>query len=146
MTAASAARRPASRLITVRSLTDEQRGEELAALARLVVAGAISPALAEAGLSAFCHESLYGRALGRAFRGYLDAVRLQTAIGDGAAALAGASPELEGMDRHNQALKNGRDATARALAVLVHGGRYGADAWPPGTEHRSPRLQDTPGS
>jgi hypothetical protein len=128
MTASSAAMLPVSRVITIRCLTDQQRGAELAALARLVIAGTISPALAEAGLSAFSHGSMHGRALGRAFRGYLDAVRLETAIGDGAAALAGTCPELEGVDRQNQALRNAGEAAARALAVLVHGGRYGADA------------------
>jgi hypothetical protein len=128
MTASSPTTQPAARVITVRCLTDQQRSVELAALARLVVAGTISPALAEAGLSAFSHESLYGRALGRAFRGYLDAVRLQTAIGDGAAALADLRPGPGSIDGQNQALKNARDATARALAVLVHGRRYGADA------------------
>ena len=128
MTASSPTAQPAARVITVRCLTDQQRSVELAALARLVVAGTISPALAEAGLSAFSHEALYGRALGRAFRGYLDAVRLQAAIGDGAAALADLRPGPESIDGQNQALKNARDATARALAVLVHGRRYGADA------------------
>jgi hypothetical protein len=128
MTASSPTTQPAARVITVRCLTDQQRSAELAALARLVVAGTISPALAEAGLSAFSHESLYGRALGRAFRGYLDAVRLQAAIGDGAAALADLGPGPESIDGQNQALRNARDAAARALAVLVHGCRYGADA------------------
>jgi hypothetical protein len=128
MTASFPTTQPAARAITVRCLTDQQRSVELAALARLVIAGTISPALAEAGLSAFSHESLYGRALGRAFRGYLDAVRLQAAIGDGAAALADLGPGPESIDSQNQALKNARDATARALAVLVYGRRYGADA------------------
>jgi hypothetical protein len=128
MTASSPTTQPAARVITVRCLTDQQRSVELSALARLVVAGTISPALAEAGLSAFSHESLYGRALGRAFRGYLDAVRLQAAIGDGAAALADLGPGPESIDGQNRALKNARDAAARALAVLVHGCRYGADA------------------
>jgi hypothetical protein len=128
MIASSPATQPAARVITVRCLTDQQRSAELAALARLVITGTISPALAEAGLSAFSHESLYGRALGRAFRGYLDAVRLQAAIGDGAAALADLRPGPESMDRQDRALKNARDAAARALAVLVHGRRYGADA------------------
>jgi hypothetical protein len=70
MTTRSPATLPSSRVITVRCLTDQQRSAELAALDRLVIAGTISPALAEAGLSAFSHGSLYGRALGRAFRGY----------------------------------------------------------------------------
>src|ERR1700732_694577 len=128
MTASSPTTQPAARVITVRCLTDQQRSVELAALARLVVAGTISPALAEAGLSAFSHESLYGRALGRAFRGYLDAVRLQAGLRGGAAARGGRRPGPESIDGQNQALKNARDATARALAVLVHGRRYGADA------------------
>lgn len=129
MTTSSPATQPAARVITVRCLTDQQRSVELAALARLVVAGTISPALAEAGLSAFSHESLYGRALGRAFRGYLDAVRLQAAIGDGAAALADLGPGPSCIDSsQNRAMKNARDATARALAVLVQGRRYGTDA------------------
>jgi hypothetical protein len=128
MTASSPATLPSSRVSTVRCLTDQQRGAELALLARLVIAGTISPVLAEAGLSAFAHDSLHGHALGRAFRRYLDAVRLEAAISDGAAALADICPELKGIDRQNRALKNAGEAAARALAVLVHGGWYGAGA------------------
>jgi hypothetical protein len=42
--------------------------------------------------------------------------------------LADICPELEGIDRQNQALKNVGEAAARALAVLVHGWPVRADA------------------